>query len=976
MNNIVRMKSFNLLIVFTLLAIFILPNSFSVMHYDEVNKPTYYVSKTLPTIYVNISSGTKDLIVEKGVLKIDTKKYEYNITTKRELLKFESHTYKFNLNQDISKLKNINFKLIIYDKETGEFVKPMGDPIDFAISYDNVKPEFVGVNYDISENSKYLILEFSERLQSLKIKINDIEVKNVDINTGPLFLDSKNVKVDITDFEFDEKENILSLDFKDLAENKNSAQTDIYLPGTEFEIKLMTLRDDSSLSYNYNTDIMYKNLFAKTIYSKDQTFDLKLRTSKKANCYFSSGIDVSQGFPTISVVRTKKSFTTQNNFEHSITVDTNIDKEIWVACQTFGTDETEILYLSESLDIGKSLIYLKKYLGGNLEIDLSEPSELVSNIPFSLFVDTNNRAVCTYELDGSKTGVMNTSNFINHIQGNIDVKKGDHKLKFECVDVLNNKKTVTNDIDVDPERGVKIVDYSPKYVMVPAADVEFFLSEYEGVTCKFSPQRTSKSDFDKLNNVSKVGLSRNKGTFSVSNLMPGKNELFIYCKKVPDIVENVLEIIYDTKGVQITNFSFVNGNYLSDYASSKESLSFKFNVDSLIPVSNFTARILDMSGKILISKSFNGQSLTLSGDFSNASKLQITGTNDAGYNGTFEKVIVYDLTPPIVDISFISGSLKIICVDYESSCSDKYYGFSQTNIDCLANKKYESENINPTGNNYVCVEAYNFAGLKTFEIKSLTNDNFQSLLPINKTIPTGQNKTTNETKPVNNGDKEEPRKDFNEDPFKKTDVEDNSGSDNFTYILIASIILLLAGVGGGGFYAYKKGYLDNELKKLGINVGKKNSASPATGTTSTSQNAGTNSSATGIVAGQQASQQAQKGSVQFTPKPIVSSKKVEESSYDKHLKKLNSFIDSKISKSKSSFDKFDDGDSVSSSDNSKSQSETKKEAQNMKSVEEFDEFYEKSKKAENVENRKSNLEKTIEQEADSFEEYQKKKGNK
>ena len=53
-------------------------------------------------------------------------------------------------------------------------------------------------------------------------------------------------------------------------------------------------------------------------------------------------------------------------------------------------------------------------------------------------------------------------------------------------------------------------------------------------------------------------------------------------------------------------------------------------------------------------------------------------------------------------------------------------------------------------------------------------------------------------------------------PISEDTLPTGNQKSKVNYILIVSLVLVLAGVSGGGYYSYKKGYLDSEIKKLKI----------------------------------------------------------------------------------------------------------------------------------------------------------------
>lgn len=899
--------------IFTLGLILVLFSSlaFSIGVYNDDNEYVYYISKANPQVEINISAGEYYLKIDKGELLMNSQSYEYDVLEKF-LNPFEQKSYVFDIEQDISQDLNSRFKLFVTDDKTLSSVIPDGDPIDFFVRYDGTKPNLLKVENRINSEGK-IILKFDETISSLKIYIDGTLVTTYNNIENGKIKNRYNVEIDASQFVFTNELSELKVEFSDLAENSNVHSEDIFVQGDPLIVSLVTVKEDSNLKYNFNKD--YLAFFGSNIYTSQDSFELKVKTNKQSKCFFSSGLTM---FKTFEEFASKEEFTTTDFLNHKFNVD-SLDEKIWIACQN-KNNPLEIVYLSESMGLENNLINIIKYEGAPLEITLFEPVNLITNVPFSIYVDTNENSICFYQLDSSQSVEVPSTNFKNHEKHEVSASTGNHNLKVECLDVLNGKATQTNSLRVDPNAGIQVTQYSPKYTMSPNVLVEFSLSDSNNVNCAYSNVQVSKTRFATLPAINSSAVVK---SFALTSLVEGNNSVYLYCEKNSEITENKMEIIYDTKGIILSNFTFVNGNYKGDFLGSTDKVKFDIGVESLIPVQRYFAQIV--IGNETVDKNFSSSNAEFSGDFSNASRLIVTAINTIGVNTTVSKDIKFDLTGPQITFSSESNGKKIVCSDLESGCSDVFYGFSQTNLDCKANTGYNNEVLNIDGNNYLCVNAFNFAGLKSFEIETID---------VVTTIEESSENATidDEDVPI---EEEEPV--YEEDPFNVSQpVQPDSGNG---VLIVSAIVLIIASVGGGGYYAYSKGYLDNELDKLGIKFIPKKKKSGQ------------------IIPAQK---------VTFSTKPMIkesmktTGQEKSSKSYDDHLNKLNKFIDSKIKKSSDVFDEF-------------KQTHKGKEGHKsatIKGDEEFDEFYTKSSSSD------LNVKKSLEEEAENFEEYYKTKKRK
>ncbi len=910
----------------------------------ENGRYVYYTNNSQPQISINITAGNERLFIDKGVFSSDNFEKVYIIPSEdRYLPLFASGSYNFLLDFGISNMNNPKFKLFVYDMSNNQVV-PKGDSVDFSLVYDNVSPFMTYFLNDIKKSSK-LMFKFNERISELKvsfdglgtIRYNNIEYNNVLLNDI--------ISIDVSSLNFKKDLYDITIEYVDLAGNVVVETKTVYVGLEDLKVELLTVNEDSSLKYNY--DSKYPSFFNKTIYSSSSDFLIKIKTNKNANCFFSSS---SYQFKEFYALNDKKLMESDSeNLTHSVSVG-KLDEKIWIACQNTYY-ESEIVYLSAVMGLGNTLINIEKYDPLTLSIIDFEPTGLVTNNPFSVLANTDNRAICNYRIDDAELLMMDTLNFTSFKKENVQTTVGTHELYFECFDVLGRKAVKNTNIQVDPNRGVSIVSYSPKYVAKTSSDIELTLSESNNdIKCRYSKTQKSKSSFLTLPLISNgVG---NKRSFLLSGLVSGNNTVYIYCSKNDEISEDVISIIYDDKGMMIDNLKFINGKYKSDYLGSSLELELDFDLSSLVPVSKYTLTVVYKDDDNY-SKTYSGSKpLYLKRDLNDSLKVVLVADNGLT-TVTKEKMIKFDMDPPVVEIINVLQGKKITCTDPLSGCALIYYGFSKTDFDCLPNKIYanSSDVINVAGQVYMCAQAFDYVGLSS-KVTVLVGDYKPKEEEKNTTVVDNKKddkKTDTDDKKVT-----EP-----ENPFKNIDEDDNTSDENNTGMIIGAVILLFATVGGGGYYAYKKGYLNKELEKLGIKTHMQNS-----GNDSLMQN---NSSSAGK----------NNGMIYDSSSMPYSNRKVSSydsgAEYDKHINKINSFIDSKISETSNVFAEFDEkkkkkDDDKDSDFDQKTLISKKKSKSNIIEEEDFDEFYKASKEIE-----KNIQMDDIKDQATSFEEYYKNK---
>lgn len=935
-------KVFLWLILFAILA----ESVFSYGYYDFRGDFINFVSNPTPTIDINISSGNRQLDVGEGFLN-----FNGDITTfpdQNNLDVFSEGTYSFEVIQVITEYSDVSFELVVKDKDSGKKIIPDGDPIEFKIILDNKEPSLLSFQNSIEDKGQ-IVLEFSEAVRFVDIYINDkfySKVKNIASNLR--VKDEKFVQVDLPMSAFSGESNDLKFVFEDFAENKGEDIRSVYIESEPLNVELLTLDDDNELQYFYNVEPEFTKLFDGKIYTKTSDFELKIKTNKPAVCYFLDGVR-NENLDFEDAIMPEKFTSSATGLLHTMQV-TNLMDELWIVCQNKFYD-SEIVYLTDSLGIADThLVGIEVYNLPKVAITYSDPKTLVTSLPASYYVETSNHAVCFSELDSYIEVLPYLEGFVVHQKSGLDISLGSHSLTFLCYDVLNNVASVSSDLVVDTDAGVKVVDFNPKYTMSSSVDVEISLSD-DNADCRYSLTDVGKKNFDSMNNLS---ISGNKKLISLTSLVSGDNYVYIYCSDANQIYgPERLSVVYDTKGISLSNFEFENNGYYSDFLSTGSRIDFAVNVSSMIPIKEYVL-VVDYGNykeyhSILGNiddTNISGFEGGIGGEFLDAVKVVLYAVNMLDINKSVEKLIKFDFTPPFVTFSSVDGGRKIVCADSESGCEQVFYGFSQTSFDCSANQLYDGLSLDVSNNNYLCANAFNQVGLETFEVDDLsifsTDDNvlgYNDTLEDENSSQSADSETETETDDDNGS---------LDDPFVSSS-SNMDGSNGTGVVLVGALVLLLAGVSGGGYYAYKKGYLNKELEKLGIK------------TKGVKGNSGVVNSGSSTVSGNA-------DKYNFTSKPIKSkdnNKNLKSGNYDDHLKKLNKFIDSKVGNSKGLFDRFND----SSKGKHEGYDDTlvKRNKGAKVSKEEYDEFYEKSASMPTISKN------SLKDEADSFENYYKEK---
>jgi hypothetical protein len=965
-----------------LLTIFLINLGFSFGVYDSIGDYIYYTNLSRPDINLNISSPYMNIFIDYVLLKVGDveKKIDFSNRDDRIISYIDGiKSYHFTFN-DFNMSKNLSENVEgFFDMKVvspnGNRIKPLGDSTVFKIIYDDKKPELYDIkNGDIvyasldDLNDK---LSFSEPISKIIISTS----KGSDIlyqGSGLLEEYKKTIYVNLPQNLLNEGYNNVTLNFYDLAGNSNSVNFIISLKTVNLSVSLLSIQNDSNLKYFY--DPLYQDFLQNSIWTKDENFILKLKTNKPAICFYSENL---LSFKDLSeyLASNLDKFETNDDLTFTKNISVGDYKKIYVACvdKAYPSD---IVYLSEVLGLGKSLITIKKYDNNNLEKISFLPDTYVTSVPFNMSLKTSTPAFCFFNLNGTSVPFDASSDFIDHFKS-LDLEDGSYTVKYNCFDRVWNKISGSEEIKIDTLHGVKIINYTPKYTQNNNVNIKLTLSE--NAECRFSLNRTSINNY---NNLSTINVNNLVGEFSLSNLKDGDNYVYIYCKKDDLVGESSIDIIYDSKGLIINKVKFLSDlGIKSDYVKNSNNFKVSINYSTLIPLKYFEISIKNKNGSEIFKNNFTSSIISIASNASDGDTLNIRGFNiiNLGPPAITKTINVDNTSPEVIYKKLDSSHISLSCNDDLSGCNAIYYGFSSTAINCQPTLLYplnnsnnqEINNTNTTiqenngvkilnGSAYVCIKAFDNVGNTKLDLFTINNDfdNFQGNLSLNSSNISESyfNNTINNTNNLANNTENDSLDNLdlynNQDYDNQTQPTDNT----LTYTLLGALALLLIGVGSGGYYAYRKGYLNKELEKLGL-------MPPGSNKTSKINN---------------------KRGISFSSKPIkgFNSKNVKSGSYyDSHLEKLNKFLDKQMEKADNVFSKFDSKNSSLDIGSNKTKTKTlfsgKKIGSHKYSKEElekFDEFYKSSEKVSSI----GNLDdaEDLQKEAEKFEQYLKEKNSK
>jgi len=958
-----------------LLSLFLVTNIFSIGLFLENGDFTYYTNNPTPNINVTITSSKEPIYIKKASFTLNSEINEFDSFNDKTLLPSDlKRTFTFKLSDfnfdNLTSTDIARFNLFVTDLNDKK-ITPQGDPTNISIKYGNSIPKIINFENNqeqyLDVNNPNLDFIFSEEISKYEIYIGN-NLKESYQNPSNLRSDFlTNFKINLSDKIID-GENSFKIIFQDIYGNEGELKLKIYYIEETLKITLLTVKEDPGLKYNYDSNL--PELFEGKIYTKEDTFNLVVETSKEGSCYFSSSLLNFDLFSNL-LNESRTLMTTTNRKIHTYPITTSFDRKIWVYCHSdLYSQDGE--YLSESMNLGQSLIPIEKYQYSNLEIIEIIPETKVTYSPFDLIIKTDHNAICSYKTSlNSSYSNLTSDDLLSH-KINLNLGNGVYSYDYSCFDAVNNIVTKSSTFEVNLNEGVQILNYTPKYSFSSSVSIKLQLTE--DAEARYSLEEKNIQDYNTLTQISGSGLTRE---FTVNSLTKGENEIFIYFKKGNSIFIRRITIVYDEEGPRIHNIIFVNHGIESDYLGSNKKIKYKLNVTSLMPISKYDI-LVSRNDELKIKKTSTSESGSISGDFSNATNIKFTAIIEGGINTSSNKNLVFDFEDPGLSFEVNGNEIKLSCFDPISGCYRIYYGIAKTSISCNPNKRYHSNKTILIGeNNYICAKAEDFVGNEVILREPITEgfnnnsgegwiedsdddgviDSEDNCLDVYNPLQEDLNgngigdicEDGDGTEVIHYGNETETNKseiiseEVDDDLFGLNEEylpEEDSGVN---YLVILAIAFVLVGVSGGGYYAYKKGYLNKELEKLGIKVKSNNINKTNLGNyySKTTPN-------------------------KFSTQKIVPTNKVRGSTYDYHLDKLNKFIDGEINKGSSLFEKLKTKDKR-KLNNRETLIKAKEQSSEDISQQDFDEFYSSSKDSKGKEKL------TAKKEAESFEEFYKNK---
>lgn len=912
--------------------------------FDKNGEFNYYVSNGVPTVDFTIKFAKENVIVKDARLFVGADVFlqdfdDIEVAAGEKDFKKSFPLSSFERFTKIDGNSEVFFEINVVKKETGSKIKSTGDPTRFKIIFDDKKPELLGFDgkeiKDIEvENSIRAV--FDEKIALFKIFNEKFNFKKP-VAFNPTEAGYGNV----IEFKFpanllNDGENVFNVVAEDFAGNVLETEAKFYVEGEPLNFELVTKREDSNLKYFYDKN--FKNFFNGTVFYSDAEFDLVLKTNKPAQCFFSSSFTSFVEFENLLEGANIKDFESSDGITHKIKM--NGEKKVWVACQD-KYFESSIVYLSEVLGIGKNLIKFKKHTG-NFEIEDFFPQVIVSSVPFDVEVVTSQESICKFKVSsGIDMFFTDNVDYKRHFERSLSLGDGKYDFEVECFDRLYNVKKLNRNVEINSKLGPSLIE--PKIAYVDNTATKLSLKLSEDASCKVSSKQISPDEFSGLKNLTGTGIER---SFTPTKLEKGDNDFYLFCEKDGQLFSSSFKVVFDSAPPKISGLKFVAGDYESDYLRDDSRLEFKLNYSSLIPYDHFVAElILENSSKY---ENFSRKSGSMKEDLDEAKRFKIVAVNVLGKKSNYlEKQIKFDFDKPILAFVNMVTERKITCIDSQSGCGEIFYGFGDSTIACNANVKYNDSAIAINDNRVICAMAFDLVGNQN-KISESLRDYFSGGGDKNESKI---NESDSETSPEENQTTKPPVTDNPFEPNTNTGV-DQGGNNGL--VIAAIVLVLLGGMSGGGYYAYREGYLDKQLEKFGIY---RNKGGVGSGVSGVSQPGVSNGSRVG-------------DSVKKVTKSLVG-KAGKKSKYDRNLKKLHSFIDDTLSKDDDVFDSFDSvgkGDVEGYEDTLlKKKGSTKK-----KKKKKYQEF------SANKNFGKGNLkdENSIEKEAEEFEEYFKKKAKK
>lgn len=870
----------------------------------------FYTSNPSPTIDLSIESQSNSVLRVDSIL-FNSESREYNFLP-QEILAYESANISFNFPQNlINELAQnavfVELEISSSSTNTQNSVKTIGDPTSFNIEYiDSTQITHYSSQKEPSKNPLSQVIVLRGNDEEITFHFNN-KIVEYDISIGSQISDSASFESNIlSEVPNQFSTNIQNLRpgtypveifYKDIAGNENIESFEISISNPPLEISKVYSMQDSKEEYNYYFNSKFNE---NRIYSNTKTFDMAFETNYEASCYIEQVGEFKDSFDVNPKTEQVKTHSLSINMPSS----SSMLQGMWVMCEDVRSNfrEEERVYLSEKLFENKELIdfeYIEPR--DDFTINTARPNGVITYTPIKLEATTNYPSVCQYSIS-NQTNYMSSntsSNFLQHFKSNVlPVNEGEFEVDVTCIDKLYNTDTKILDLEIDTSQATQLVDWEPKFTASEMVDFEIEISD-ETADCGIITNLGAIGS----NNVddSIISPTREDGsTLFFEGVGPfskiGENNLNLKCETQAGIIRNMnFYVTYDPVGPSINSVDLFNEEFgPTEFFSKSDYMKLEIESDSS-SVEYYTVEF--ENSNILINSS--SSSVEVEDNFSQDTSVKISAIDSLGReSNSFTKNFQYDTQAPTLSIQTGSSSSKkeVICSDSESNCAQISYGTSSIESSCLARTSYdEGDEIDIFGKNYLCVEAIDEAGNRvnlTEQVSSTSSGPFDpSVNDTDDDSENGSEDPTFENPPLNdnNNSENEGTNDFeneSEDPFDPIDPAEPTEEEGFNWLLLSAFAFILLATGGGGYYAYRKGYLDQQLAKMGIATKKKGS---------TSSNS-TTSNYSSIPRKELDKNKFQSATAQDNSN---------QSKYDSHINKLNSFINSTLNKDSAMFDEFE-----------------------------------------------------------------------
>lgn len=895
----------------------------------------YYTANPNPIFEVNFESRSSQVLVINSV--------EFNRVNRdlpslpMDIEPFQSVELTFPLPSDLQ-FDDGNSQLEVWFdifargvRNNSRDVEIAGDPSRFVVHY--ISEQTQVTHYSSQKNtqrtplSQFLILRgddefvefhFNNPIVEYEVVINSQSVASRSINSRVLDDIPSTVRVETS--QLSSGTHPVRIFAKDITGREFTQEFDLTVANPSLRItRVFTNEDDSSLGYYFN-----RRFEGLDVYTSQREFALTFETNFNASCYLQRVEEFRESFNVNPI-------TNQVTF-HELPIElfdrSDVLEGIWVMCEDVNSPfrEEERVYLSEEM-FGQRELFNVRFLSSrdDFEIINARPEGIVTYSPITIEATTNYPSFCEFQiLDSNSWQSLNTdssSNFLNHRrEGVLSNQEGEIEVVIRCRDQLFNTDTTSLNIEIDPQRPTQLVSWNPRFSSTEFVDLEIEVSDSNarcGIVSQFSQIGSN------VNSGSLIEPTRVEGSSIFFNrvgpLTEGRNEIPLRCTNSQGVIENLkINIVYDPTPPTISNVLLFNEVTTGPTEFFSNSIYMRIEVESSSEgISTYSVRF--PNSQIFVNST--SSQIEITENFSQDSSLQVQAIDELGRESTiFTQNFFFDTQPPEIRVlQGDSSTTRVIeCSDDVSGCYKVEYGTSSIEGTCMARTRYSNNSqIDVFGKNFICVRAFDNAGNLAELTKNLTSrtsaqDQFMPP-PRDDTSPRDEF-DDGFTSPIDNE-----TDGFTDDPIDPiSPITPPIEESGFNWILLSAFAFILLMAGGGGYYAYRKGYLDKQLIAMGVIKPKKNDNSQG-----------------GV-----------SGAVPYSqiPRKDLNSSKLSSSvasganKYDSHLSKLNDFINSTIKKDSKMFDEF-------SKNNSKGKTQSFKDTliKNQKDLkdekESFEEFY-------------------------------------